>query len=63
MRTITVKMTRDESGSVDGVNVRRYYKGKSYDLPEDLAGVFIAMKCAKRAKEITQKPKLETPEG
>lgn len=43
----TVKMLKDERGSPDGVHLRPYYAGKSYDIPEGLAKAFVVdMLCA-----------------
>lgn len=41
MKLNTVVMLKDCKGCPDGVNVRPYYKGKEYNLPEDLADSFV----------------------
>ncbi len=57
----TVQMTKDASGSPDGITVIQYKKGERYDLPEDLANVFCKqLKCAKASR---RKPVQETPEA
>ena len=41
MDLCTVKMLKDERGSPDGVHLRPYYAGKSYDIPSGLAKAFV----------------------
>lgn len=49
-----VKMLKTKPGSPDGVSVRVYDKGKEYDLPEDLANVFLKeLKCCELIKPPT----------
>lgn len=61
MEVIKVKMTADQTGSTNGIQVKTYLKDKEYDLPEDLANAFCdEIKCAKRvAEKKTAKPKAE----
>ena len=40
-------MIESQLGSIDGFTVNSYKKGKTYNIPEDLANVFIGMKVAK----------------
>ena len=63
-------MTKTQNGSPDGVALRSYKKDKEYNLPEDLANVFINdIKCAKKVVEIVETPEdgldeiVETPEN
>lgn len=37
----TIKMLRDQKGAPNGVIVRPYYEGETYDLPEDLSQSFV----------------------
>lgn len=53
----TVKMTKSQRGSPDGFTVINYEKGETYDLPAELADVFVKqLKCAKAAKREVEKP-------
>jgi hypothetical protein len=38
---VKIKMTRLATGSPDGRTVRRYEAGHTYDVPADLARVFV----------------------
>lgn len=45
-----VLMTKKEKGSPDGISVRWYEEGEEYDLPVELADVFLTkLDCAKCA--------------
>lgn len=45
-------MTKTEKGSPDSVNVRKYEKGRTYDLPTELADVFLNdLECCELAKD------------
>lgn len=46
----TVKMLKTYPGSPDGIITREYDKGKVYNLPEELASVFIDLEVAKEVK-------------
>lgn len=65
----TVTMTKTEKGSPNGVLVREYEKGQTYDLPHELADTFIGMKSAKpkgrggKKETPEQGPAVETPES
>ena len=38
---VSIKMTRNKHGSPDGHTVRHYEQGQTYDVPEDLAKLFV----------------------
>ena len=59
MESLKLKMTASARGSTDGVLVSEFKKGKTYDIPDDLANVFLAEKLA---IEVKVRPKPETPE-
>ena len=52
-----VRMTRTERGSPDGTHVNTYLNGQEYEMPPDLAGVFIGLGWAVAAVL----PPIETP--
>ncbi len=64
MRVLVTKTTR---AAPDGLTVRRYEAGQSYDLPADLARVFIAegwgraMEAAPANKAFARAPETKTP--
>ncbi len=64
MRVLVTKTTR---AAPDGLMVRRYEAGQSYDLPADLARVFIAegwgraMEAAPANKAFARAPETKTP--
>ncbi len=64
MRVLVTKTTR---ATPDGLMVRRYEAGQSYDLPADLARVFIAegwgraMEAAPANKAFARAPEIKTP--
>lgn len=37
----TIKMLKDQKGAPNGVIVRPYYEGETYDLPKDLSQSFV----------------------
>ena len=49
-RETTIKMTRTERGSPDGLVTNTYSEGKTYTLPSELASVFIDIKAAVKFK-------------
>jgi len=38
---VKIKMLETRTGSPDGVSVRTYVKGEQYELPDELARVFV----------------------
>ena len=46
-----IRMLKTKNGSPDGLAVLTYDEDKVYELPEDLARVFIKQKWAKRLRE------------
>lgn len=47
MKVVTITMLKDERGSPDGLVLRDYAKGVTYDVPQDLAKAFVEdMQCA-----------------
>jgi hypothetical protein len=46
-----VKMIKTKKGSPDGFTVCEYLIGESYDIPDDLAKVFIEMEVAEEFEE------------
>jgi len=60
---MNVKMIKTVNGSPDGVTVNRYEAGHEYDIPEDLAAVFLKAKMAKQVKESAAADVPETPEA
>lgn len=47
-----VLMTKTQKGSPDGITIIEYQEGTVYDIPEDLAKVFVKqIKCAQKYKE------------
>ena len=46
-----IKMLRTQPGSPDGVEVNVYEAGESYELPDDLAAVFLREDWAEAASE------------
>lgn len=57
MNVVTIKMTKTQDGSPDGIIVNTYSAGGVYDIPESLAKSFIDMGCCERHNRI------ETPES
>ena len=53
-KTMKIRMKENKKGSPDGVQVLDYQKGKTYDLPDRLAGVFVKQGWAVAVKP--QKP-------
>ena len=47
METTKIKMIRSQAGSTDGMHVELFKAGEVYDIPVDLAKVFIDNKWAK----------------
>jgi hypothetical protein len=47
-------MVETKKGSPDGINVFEYAKGKSYDLPQGLADIFIREGWAEWVKETNE---------
>ena len=39
-------MTKNQDGSKNGITVERFREGKKYDLPEQLANVFLKLRVA-----------------
>ncbi len=62
-RFMKIRMIETRSGSQDGINVNTYEAGKSYDLTERLAGVFIDNGWAVEDKAMDNAPetKAEAP--
>jgi hypothetical protein len=62
-----IKMLKTRTGSPDGVLVLSYSAGEKYELPEELAGVFITEGWAKpldgRSKPNRKKDKGGAPEN
>lgn len=55
MKIVTVVMIESASGSPNGCTVRRYTQGEEYNLPENLATVFVTdMKVAKLVQTETE---------
>ena len=53
-------MTKTQKGSPDSISVREYEKGETYDLPADLADVFIdQLKCCKEVEPAPEKTEEE----
>lgn len=46
-----VKMLRTEKGAEDGIKVRSYEKGQTYNIAEKLAKIFITIKAAEPVAE------------
>jgi hypothetical protein len=44
-------MLEEQKGSPNGIRVEKYLAGKSYEMPEHLANIFIDMGAAKPVKE------------
>lgn len=58
-----VRMKEDKSGSPDGINVIEYKKGKTYDLPKELAEAWIDRELAVAVKgKAPKETKVEEPE-
>lgn len=60
-----IRMKITTKGSVDGLTVNEYQAGEKYDLPEELARVFLDNNMAIEDKEmvIEKKEKKETKDG
>lgn len=58
-----VRMLRTQKGSPDGIQVFSYEAGQKYDLPDDLAGVFLREGWAEEDKELTPEKKEAGPKG
>lgn len=41
MKILRIKMLRSHAGSPDGVTVQNYLEGESYDVPQELAKIFV----------------------
>lgn len=41
VKLVTIKMTRNKHGSPDGATVAHYVKDETYEVPEDLAKIFV----------------------
>ena len=52
-----VRMVLSARGSPDGIEVRHYEAGKKYDLPAELADVFLAQGWAEEDKELVLETK------
>ncbi len=51
-----IKMLETRTGSPDGVRVRSYAKGEQYELPDDLAQVFVQEGWGKPVQARIRKP-------
>lgn len=51
------KMTKTTPGSPDGINVRDFEEGETYDLPEQLARAFDSMRVCEKVIDNTQQVK------
>lgn len=56
MEKMRITMTKTVSGSEDGIRVKRYMAGHTYDVGRDLGQAFIKSECAKSASEKAQEP-------
>jgi len=56
---MNIRMLQTTRGSPDGIQVFEYRAGEKYDLPDDLAGVFLREGWAEEDKELV----LETKAG
>ena len=62
MKLRTVKMLKDCKGCPDGINVRPYYKGEEYNLPDSLGRVFVEdLKVAEDVEELVKAPTPPAP--
>jgi len=59
-----VEMLNNSLGSPDGRTVNRYYAGETYDLPDELARIFLLCGSARKVPETPESaaPEIETPE-
>ena len=56
-----VIMTRDQRGSPNGIAVNEYKKDQEYDIPKDLAKIFIKdLGCAVKVKEKSENKALNS---
>ena len=46
METVKLKMNKSQAGAIDGIHVELFKKDQVYDIPEDLAKVFVDNKWA-----------------
>ena len=60
-----IRMLTTKRGSPDGLEVREYEAGHKYDLPAELASVFLAQGWAEEDKELVletkEEPQAELP--
>lgn len=56
---MNIRMVETVKGSPDGINVFEYAKGKSYDLPQSLAEIFIHEGWAKVEEKIIKEGIIE----
>lgn len=47
-----VRMLKESKGSPDGIRVETYKVGKSYEIPENLASVFLKLGWAEKDKSL-----------
>jgi hypothetical protein len=55
-----IRMLQSTKGSPDGIEVRQYEAGTKYDVPEELAAVFLSQGWAEEDKEFVLETKAET---
>ena len=51
MKTKRISMLVTKDGSPDGIQVRTFEKGKTYDVPETLADIFLRERWAREVKD------------
>ena len=56
---MNIRMLKTMRGSPDGIQVFEYRAGQKYDLPDDLAGVFLREGWAEEDKELVLETKAE----
>jgi hypothetical protein len=54
---MNIRMLKTMRGSPDGIQVFEYQAGQKYDLPDDLAGVFLREGWAEEDKELVLETK------
>jgi len=57
-----IRMLKDKQAAPDGINILDLEKGKTYDLPEHMAKVFIDQKLAIAKGKIPKETKVAEPE-
>ena len=58
VKLVSIKMTRNKSGSPDGFTVKHYNKDETYSVPEELAKLFVE---TDKVAEYVKEEKAEKP--